>query len=35
VNEAIDAGDLDRARQQIAALAAALRRAAKVLNSYR
>jgi N-acetylated-alpha-linked acidic dipeptidase len=31
VNEAIDAGDLDRTRQQIAALAGALQRAAKVL----
>jgi N-acetylated-alpha-linked acidic dipeptidase len=35
VNEAIDAGDVDRARQQIAALTAALQRAAKVLESYR
>jgi N-acetylated-alpha-linked acidic dipeptidase len=33
VNEAIDAGDADRARQQIAALAAALHRAAGVLES--
>jgi N-acetylated-alpha-linked acidic dipeptidase len=35
VNEAIDAGDAERARQQIAALAAALHRAAKVLEGYR
>lgn len=35
VNEAIDAGDLERTRQQIAALAAALHRAAKVLEGYR
>ena len=35
VNEAIDAGDLERTRQQIAALAAAANRAAKVLESYR
>jgi N-acetylated-alpha-linked acidic dipeptidase len=34
VNEAIDAGDAERARQQIAALAAALQRAARVLESY-
>jgi N-acetylated-alpha-linked acidic dipeptidase len=35
INEAIDKHDLDRARQQIATLAAALNRAAKVLESYR
>lgn len=35
VNEAIDAGDLERARQQISVLAATLQRAAKVLESYR
>jgi len=35
VNEAIDKRDLDRTRQQIAALAAALSRAAKMLESYR
>ena len=35
VNEAIDAGDLERARQQISALAGTLQRAAKVLESYR
>src|SRR5947207_8963500 len=35
VNEAIDSRDLDRTRQQIAALAAALSRAAKMLESYR
>jgi len=35
VNEAIDAGDLERTRQQIAVLAAAVNRAAKVLDSYR
>ena len=34
VNEAIDAGDTERARQQIAALATALERAAKILESY-
>jgi N-acetylated-alpha-linked acidic dipeptidase len=34
VNEAIDKHDLDRARQQIAVLAAALQRATKVLDSY-
>ena len=34
INEAIDKRDLDSTRQQIAALAAALNRAAKVLNSY-
>lgn len=35
VNEAIDAGDLERTRQQIAALAAAINRAAAVLESVR
>src|SRR5215469_14279899 len=35
VNEAIDKGDSDRARQQLATLAAALERAAKVLDGYR
>jgi N-acetylated-alpha-linked acidic dipeptidase len=35
VNEAIDAGDLDRVREQIAVLASALQRASKVLESYR
>jgi N-acetylated-alpha-linked acidic dipeptidase len=35
INEAIDKRDLDSTRQQIAALAAALNRAAKVLDSYR
>jgi N-acetylated-alpha-linked acidic dipeptidase len=35
INEAIDKHDIDRTRQQIAALAAALNRAAKVLESYR
>ncbi len=35
VNEAIDKGDLERARQQIGVLAAALNRAAKVLEDYR
>jgi N-acetylated-alpha-linked acidic dipeptidase len=35
VNEAIDAGDLERARQQIAVLAAAINRAAKVLETYK
>ncbi len=34
VNEAIDAGDLERARKQIGALAEALQRAAAVLESY-
>ncbi len=34
VNEAIDAADLDKTRQQIAVLAAALKRAAGVLESY-
>lgn len=35
VNEAIDKGDADRARQQLAVLAAALERAAKTLEQYR
>jgi N-acetylated-alpha-linked acidic dipeptidase len=35
VNEAIDKGDTERARQQLSALAAALDRAAKVLEGYR
>ena len=35
VNEAIDKNDAERTEQQIAALAAALNRAAKVLESYR
>jgi len=35
VNEALDKGDADRARQQLAVLAAALERAAKALESYR
>ena len=35
VNEAIEAGDLERARQQISGLAVTLQRAAKVLESYR
>jgi N-acetylated-alpha-linked acidic dipeptidase len=35
VNEAIDKGDADRARQQLSALTAALDRAAKVLEGYR
>jgi N-acetylated-alpha-linked acidic dipeptidase len=35
VNEAIDAGDLERTRQQIAALAAAVNRAAAVLENVR
>ncbi len=35
VNEALDMGDPDRARRQLAVLAAALERAAKVLESYR
>ena len=34
VNEAIGKHDLDRTQQQIAVLAAALSRAAKVLESY-
>jgi N-acetylated-alpha-linked acidic dipeptidase len=35
VNEALDKGDSERARQQLAALAAALERAAKTLDGYR
>ena len=35
VNEAIDKHDLERTRQQVAVLAAALDRAAKVLEGYR
>jgi hypothetical protein len=35
VNEAIDAGDLERVREQIAVLASALQRASKLLESYR
>jgi N-acetylated-alpha-linked acidic dipeptidase len=35
VNEAIDKGDADRARRQLATLAAALDRAAKTLETYR
>ena len=35
VNEALDKGDVDRARQQLAVLAAALERAAKALEGYR
>ena len=35
VNEAIDQGDLERTQKQIAVLADALNRAAKVLDSYR
>ena len=35
VNEAIDAGDLERTEKQIAALAAALNRSTQVLESYR
>jgi N-acetylated-alpha-linked acidic dipeptidase len=35
VNEALDKGDVERARQQLAVLAAALERAAKALESYR
>ncbi len=35
VNEALDAHDLERSTQQIAAVAAALQRAAKVLEGYR
>ena len=35
VNEALDKGDSDRARQQLAALTAALDRAAKALEGYR
>jgi N-acetylated-alpha-linked acidic dipeptidase len=35
VNEAIDKRDLERTRQQIAVLAAALNRATKILESHR
>jgi N-acetylated-alpha-linked acidic dipeptidase len=35
VNEALDKGDAERAREQLAVLAAALERAAKALESYR
>jgi N-acetylated-alpha-linked acidic dipeptidase len=35
VNEALDRGDAERARQQLAVLAAALERAAKVLEGYK
>jgi N-acetylated-alpha-linked acidic dipeptidase len=35
VNEALDKGDSDRARQQLAVLATALERAAKTLDGYR
>jgi N-acetylated-alpha-linked acidic dipeptidase len=35
VNEALDKGDAERARQQLAVLAAALERAAKLLEGYR
>ena len=35
VNEALDKGDADRAKQQLAVLTAALERAAKVLDGYR
>jgi N-acetylated-alpha-linked acidic dipeptidase len=35
VNEALDKGDAERARQQLAVLTAALERAAKVLDAYR
>jgi N-acetylated-alpha-linked acidic dipeptidase len=35
VNEALDKGDSERARQQLATLAAALERAAKTLESYK
>ena len=35
VNEALDKGDAERARQQLAVLTAALERAAKVLEAYR
>jgi len=34
VNEALDKGDSERARQQLALLTAALERAAKVLEGY-
>ena len=35
VNEAVDKGDMERAQQQLAVLAAALERAAKTLDGYR
>jgi N-acetylated-alpha-linked acidic dipeptidase len=35
VNEALDKGDAERARQQLAVLTAALERAAKVLEGYK
>jgi hypothetical protein len=35
VNEALDKGDAERAKQQLAVLAAALDRAAKALDGYR
>jgi N-acetylated-alpha-linked acidic dipeptidase len=35
VNEAIDAGDVERVREQIAVLTGALQRAVKLLDSYR
>jgi N-acetylated-alpha-linked acidic dipeptidase len=35
VNEALDKGDADRARSQLAVLTAALERAAKALEGYR
>ena len=35
VNEAIDAGDVERVPEQIAVLTAALQRAGKLLDSYR
>jgi N-acetylated-alpha-linked acidic dipeptidase len=35
VNEALDKGDSDRARQQLAILAGALERAAKTLEGYK
>jgi len=35
VNEALDQGDAERARQQLAVLTAALERAAKTLDAYR
>ena len=35
VNEALDKGDAERARQQLMILAAALERAAKALEGYR
>jgi hypothetical protein len=35
VNEALDKGDAERTRQQLAVLAAALERAAKALEGYK